>query len=56
MNLDNKLLENLKKILQENNQSEDLSKLMINLLEKLDFGEDFDSNQAIQQIIEKTNG
>jgi hypothetical protein len=56
MNLDTKLLNNLKRILQENNQSEDLSKLMIILLEKLDSGEDFDSNQIIQEIIEKTNG
>ena len=29
MNLDTKLLDNLKRILQENNQSEDLSKLLI---------------------------
>jgi hypothetical protein len=55
MSIDKKILENLSKILKENNQDEELSKLLQALLEKLDSGEDFDRNQIVEEILKKTN-
>jgi recombinational DNA repair protein (RecF pathway) len=55
MSIDKKILENLSKILKENNQNEELFKLLQALLEKLDSGEDFDRNQIVEEILKKTN-
>jgi Trp operon repressor len=55
MSIDKKILDNLSKILKENNQDEELSKLLQALLEKLDSGEDFDRNQIVEEILKKTN-
>ena len=55
MSIDKKIIENLSKILKENNKDEELSKLLKALLEKLDSGEDFDRNQIVEEILKKTN-
>lgn len=55
MSIDKKLIHNLKKIIEEENQNKELNNQLNLLLEKLDSGEDYDFNKTIEDIINSTN-